>query len=67
MDPRLDDESRVVATMARNSGIFPYSLSPFWNQIMPLFFVMGSGGLKLNCWHHRDFGTNQEDGLLGPC
>ena len=55
MDPRLDDEARAVATMARTYGLIPDSISPFWEQIQPCCLGMESGGLKLHSRHHTDY------------
>ena len=44
MDPRLDDEARAVATMARNCGLMPYSFLQLWAQTKPFCLDMDSDG-----------------------
>ena len=55
MDPRLDEESRALAEMARTYGLMPYSLSSLGDSIKPFCLGMENGGQKLNSWHHADY------------
>ena len=56
MDERLDEEARTCAVLARSYGMIPHSLATFWESIKPFCLGKESGGHRMNCWHHTDYG-----------
>ena len=46
MDLRLEQESRALASVARDYGLIAYGMSIFWESIRPLCLGMESGGEK---------------------
>ena len=54
-DPRLEQESRALASVARDYGIVTYSMSSVWGSIRPFCNGMESGGERVNLWHHADY------------
>ena len=55
MGMRLEQESRVLASIARDYGLITYCMSSFWDSIKPFCLGMESGGERLNLWHHIDY------------
>ena len=55
MDMRLEQESRALASIARDYRLITYCVSGFWDSIKPLCLGMESGGKRVNLWHHPDY------------
>ena len=55
MGQRLEQESRVLASVARGYGIIAYCVLNFWDSIRPFCVGVESGGERVNLWHHADY------------
>ena len=56
MDERLDEEARTCAVLARSYGLIHYAMSLFCESIKPFCLGTESGGRRMHCWHHTDYG-----------